>query len=594
MIHGVYANKDTFHPVHFTGGLNVVLAERTDSSTIKDTRNGLGKSTLIDIIDFCLGARAIAGNGLMIEPLAGWVFTLEITLAERRVKVSRAVDNPNRFEIRGKTDGWEIQPDTDDSGVAAFALERWKALLAWALFAVSFSGDSTRYRPSQRSLTSYFLRRGVDGYADPFRHARQQQPWDIQLSIAYILGLNWEHASKWQELKDTRKAINAIEQGMRTGALDGAWGTVGELEAERVQLEEEVARESDAVEKFKVHPQYEAIQVKADQQTSDIHRLTNDNILDRRRLGQYREAVSTEKAPQTADVSRLYEEAGVVLPDLVKRTLSEATAFYSRLVENRKSFLESEIARLRRRIDSRDELIKSTSDSRAASLEVLSGHGALQEVTVMQGRLMEMRGRLERVKAHISEMKNLAAQKRHIKIEKAELSQAAERDHDQRRELWAIPVKLFNENSHSLYKVAGRLIIDITDVGFRYDVEINRSGSEGVSKMKIFCFDLTALEVLKQSKPHSIDFLIHDSTIYDGVDERQRALALERAHEVTTRIGGQYICMLNSDMVPRQEFSSTFDFDKHVRLTLTDKTPSGSLLGFHFERPRKKPRKKRA
>ena len=55
MIHGVYANQSSFHPVKFSTGLNVVLAERTHASSQKDTRNGLGKSTLIEIIDFCLG-----------------------------------------------------------------------------------------------------------------------------------------------------------------------------------------------------------------------------------------------------------------------------------------------------------------------------------------------------------------------------------------------------------------------------------------------------------------------------------------------------------------------------------------------------------
>jgi uncharacterized protein YydD (DUF2326 family) len=62
---------------------------------------------------------------------------------------------------------------------------------------------------------------------------------------------------------------------------------------------------------------------------------------------------------------------------------------------------------------------------------------------------------------------------------------------------------------------------------------------------------------------------------------------VERAQEVTEEIGCQYICTLNSDMVPRNEFSSDFDFDSHVRLILTDKKPADSLLGFHFEQPSK-------
>ena len=74
--------------------------------------------------------------------------------------------------------------------------------------------------------------------------------------------------------------------------------------------------------------------------------------------------------------------------------------------------------------------------------------------------------------------------------------------------------------------------------------------------------------------------------MYDSVDARQRALALEHAHELTTALGGLYICTMNSDMVPSEDFSETFDFQKQVRLTLSDATPSGSLLRIRFERPR--------
>jgi uncharacterized protein YydD (DUF2326 family) len=152
--------------------------------------------------------------------------------------------------------------------------------------------------------------------------------------------------------------------------------------------------------------------------------------------------------------------------------------------------------------------------------------------------------------------------------------------------LWSEAVRLFNENSQALYKTPGSLVIDIADTGYKYRVEIERSGSEGIGKMKIFCFDLMLLQ-LAPRQGRRIDFLVHDSVLYDGVDSRQRALALERAASVTEGLGAQYICTLNSDMIPREEFNRDFDFDRHVRLILTDRDPSGSLLGFQFERSTK-------
>ena len=104
--------------------------------------------------------------------------------------------------------------------------------------------------------------------------------------------------------------------------------------------------------------------------------------------------------------------------------------------------------------------------------------------------------------------------------------------------------------------------------------------------MKVFCFDLAVLQLQVESR-RGIDFLIHDTLMYDSVDARQRALALERADEVCSAIGAQYICTMNSDMVPVQDFSDRFNFEDHVRLTLSDAAPSGSLLGIRFQRPRR-------
>ena len=130
-------------------------------------------------------------------------------------------------------------------------------------------------------------------------------------------------------------------------------------------------------------------------------------------------------------------------------------------------------------------------------------------------------------------------------------------------------------------------MIDIGDTGYKYQVEIERSGSEGIEKMKIFCFDLALLQ-LQQKTTGRIDFLIHDTLMFDAVDTRQRARALELAAQVTNDIDTQYICTMNSDMVPRSDFGEKFDFDQYVRLILTDTSPSGSLLGIRFERPTNK------
>jgi uncharacterized protein YydD (DUF2326 family) len=163
----------------------------------------------------------------------------------------------------------------------------------------------------------------------------------------------------------------------------------------------------------------------------------------------------------------------------------------------------------------------------------------------------------------------------------AELKRATGIDYEERRALWSRALSLFSDFSEHLYKMPGRLVIDIDDTGYRFDVEIAGSPSEGISKMKIFCYDLMLVSFARQ-RGLGIDFLIHDSTIFDGVDPRQRAHALELAAAMSEKYKFQYICTLNTDMVPASDFSIGFDFKSLVRLPLTDTDPSGSLLGFRY------------
>jgi uncharacterized protein YydD (DUF2326 family) len=87
MIRCVRANKATFRTVRFQPGFNVVLADKTDKSSRKDSRNGAGKSLLVEIIHFCLGGSA--GTSLKKKELHDWRFTLDLQLGGKELSVTR-------------------------------------------------------------------------------------------------------------------------------------------------------------------------------------------------------------------------------------------------------------------------------------------------------------------------------------------------------------------------------------------------------------------------------------------------------------------------------------------------------------------------
>ena len=66
------------------------------------------------------------------------------------------------------------------------------------------------------------------------------------------------------------------------------------------------------------------------------------------------------------------------------------------------------------------------------------------------------------------------------------------------------------------------------------------------------------------------------------MDERQVAHALELGQRESEDMGFQYICTLNSDKLPFDDFSPGFDLSQFVRLRFTDESEEGGLLGIRY------------
>jgi uncharacterized protein YydD (DUF2326 family) len=99
--------------------------------------------------------------------------------------------------------------------------------------------------------------------------------------------------------------------------------------------------------------------------------------------------------------------------------------------------------------------------------------------------------------------------------------------------------------------------------------------------MQIFCFDMM-LMILWANEPNRPEVLVHDSLIFDGVDERQIAKALIVGANMANDYDFQYIVTMNSDDLPDMSDYPDFDISRYrVNLDINDK-PNGGLFGMKF------------
>lgn len=585
MIHRVYANKKSFHEVTFTEGLNVVLAEKDNASSNKNTRNGVGKTTLLEIIDFCLGAYVSKGKGLIIDQLADWEFGMEVTLAGCKVQVVRSICHPDEIRVFGDIAGWRVGATYDElDGTHVYSVDAWNRMLGTALFDLPNLDRTNKSCPHEHGMIGFFLRLGFNSYSDAFALPRKPGKGRDKVNLACLLGLDWEFLIKLQNFKEQLANIAALDKGIRSGILQDTAGSKEGFELICHNLEHQVIQQEDAIQSYKIDSQYESLKQEADRLTDEIHLLQNENILDGRKLRRYELSMHEDVDDDPRKVAELYEQVGLVFEEHLLASLEEVKNFHQAVVKNRNEFLQDEFDRLSRAIDERRKVIDEKVELRAEKLSYMKTHGAIDEITVLQTEQAKLRERLSRCKQWQKDLLDLADKQKTVTQDKEDLIKAAKRDFEEgntRFELLLASFKLYTEK---LYSEAGEMKVGVDDQGYEYNIELAKGESDGVRRMGIFCFDLAMLEYLQTWLGKRIDFLIHDTPIFDAVDARQRALALELAHEVTHSFGGQYICPMNSDKVPWNEFSKGFDFKSCVRLTLSDASAADSLLGIAFER----------
>jgi len=583
MIKSVRCDQPSFKAVKFEKGFNVILAERTKVSSDKESRNGAGKTTLIEIIHFCLGAGTKPNQGLRVRELKDWTFILDLTLNGKDYSIYRNTSNYSMVKIEGDFSNWPIKPEYDVLNKEhIMKIKDWNCLLGYLMFGLSIETVHKKYTPSFRSLISYFARFGVGAFQDPFRHYPQQKEWDIQVTNTYLLGLNWEYATEFQVIKDKKKILKELKSAASHGLLTGFIGPSGELKSKRIGLEAEIGKLQEQLKTFKVHPQYYEIQAEADKLTKHIHELTNKYYLNQTILNKYEESLIEERDVSVNKVAQIYEDVGLIFQNNLKKQLDEIINFHRKIVENRKAYLQLEIHRISREINELKSQIELSSNKRAGVLNILKTHGALEEHTLLIDRVTALKQQLEEIKNRIENLKKFEEGRSILKIDTEKLLQKAHRDFDERAKQVDDAIRFFNKNSAKLYPEPGVLSIDITDFGYKFKVEIKRARSTGIGYMKVFCYDLI-LAQLRLKYPNMPGFIIHDSTIFDGVDERQIAKAIELAAEESEKSGFQYICAINSDIVPYRDFSENFSskFDQSIRIKLTDEE-TGGLLGFRF------------
>jgi uncharacterized protein YydD (DUF2326 family) len=578
MIRRLFSSDTRFKTLRFRPGINVVLADKSPGATDRDTRNGAGKSSIIELIHFLLGADAEPNSIFRDAALCDEHFGMDFDLRGTPVTVLRRGTNHGRvfFPTATDTSAWAIQPDKDLDGLS-MRVEAWNVVLGEAIFGLRPMREEERtekFGPSFRALICYFIRRAKSGGFD-FPHAihRKQPLWQQQVCVAFLLGLDWTIPQAMERIRSKERLRRQIRKMLREE--EAAAGTLTDVLPSSAQLrtlltlaESRAAKLRDALASFRVLEEYHVLEREVNEITQKLATLADENTFDRQVIAELQEAMNVESAPDTGQLEKVYEEAGLILPDRVRQRFDDVRAFHESVVKNRRAYLQGELTAANERIRVRSAEQEHLDARRSKIMDTLRSAGALDSFTALQEEFARVQAGVEHLRGQFERARQFEDTGREVAVERSQLEQRMVQNHREQQEQIDRAVLLFADVSRRLYREAGRLTISDNMTGEPVTIDIPRKASEGVSAMQIFCFDITMLELCRE-RGRGPDFLVHDSHLFDGVDDRQIRHAMEVATSVTEQYKFQYITTMNSDiggLIQAPEFNLA-KFVVHPRLS---------------------------
>src|SRR5262249_19242245 len=89
MIRRFVSDLESFKTLTFKPGLNILLADKSAGATDRQSRNGAGKTSFVELVHFLFGADARKESIFRSDELTEWTFDVAVDVAGGTISVAR-------------------------------------------------------------------------------------------------------------------------------------------------------------------------------------------------------------------------------------------------------------------------------------------------------------------------------------------------------------------------------------------------------------------------------------------------------------------------------------------------------------------------
>ncbi|MBU0701197.1 DUF2326 domain-containing protein [bacterium] len=583
----IYANKQ-FKNIEFNEDFNVIIGRIFDKSKKEKDTHNLGKSALIDVIDFLLLKKFDKTKHLLGKSVfRGQIFFAELLLNNwDYLIIRRGADNPTKISFKlndFKSDGFKQDFDWDEEDLP---FDKAKERLN------EYLGFDVLRNWQYRTMITYFLRTQQD-FLDVFKLNKfKGRDKDWKPMMFNMLGFDSEIVRQKTDLEDAQNELKQQIHILRTEAQidtkekDKMQGLLDIKKDEQQKTEEQINR-FNFFEKDKNINQELVENIDTKIQTLNTQRYSIDW-----EINKINHSLSLGvNSINLNELIRIYKEVEIYFPDNLMRNYQQLINFNESITQERNKFLKENLQQLKEEQQSVNNELRVLENRKEELLSYLTEKDSYAKFKEIQKQLASIVAEIMRLEDKLKAMDIVGEKEDGLKKIKDALENKAreirnligEQKHAEIR-------KTFNSIISAVLNVPAIISIaqnkegnvDFSaDCQSPRDLEVTAEG-EGTTYGKLLCmaFDLSIL--IHYSKNSFFRFVYHDGAL-EGLDDRKKNSLLQQVKKICREHNIQYIFTLIDTDLPRDENDQIVDFsDNEICLELHDKDDSGRLFGVGF------------
>lgn len=528
--------------ISFKKGINLIIDETTTGDK-KESGNNVGKTTILRLIDFCLG-----GDGVNIyqdpEFKKKSNIKIENFLKDNNIVVTLTlVDNIEKedsFKIVIRRNFKSYSEKIQEINGEKLSNEAFPSKLKELIF------KSSSNKPKFRQIVAKNIRDEKNKLVNTVKvlnpFTRDEEYESLYL---FWLGVDIKDNTRKQQLMREKSVEESLQARLKKES------SLSQIEQSLIIINKTIKDIEGKKNNFNLNKNYRVEINHLNQVKLDINKLSTESS----RLKLRRELIIESKEDLEAGISKidvkqveyLYKEASALMPNLQK-SFQETLLFHNQMIGEKIKYITKELPILEAKINDNSAKINSLLFDEETLIQKLKKTGImedLQQLTSELNQSYEQKGSFEKLKEiWEGSIKKVES----IKEALEKINETINSKDDLIQERVTQFNAYFSEISYRLYGERFILSADMGDKGYELNIG-STSGNMGTGKKKgqIAAFDLAYIQFADAVSIPCLHFILHDQV--ENVHDNQMTSLL---NEIVNGINCQYVLPILKDKLPTE------------------------------------------